>query len=148
MKTTIPHDCSADHVTARLDGSEKADHPRQRLACAIKACGYGEEAVTRLNDWWRYIGSRINIAEKVDAAGPFSSPAPTYVNEAVRFAIRAENHDLDIEEIVKYAWAKELAEQRRFYDEISREMLTRKVEDGTNHTLTNVFGHRYWTSFS
>ena len=148
MKTTIPHDCSADHVTARLDGSEKADHPRQRLACAIKACGYGEEAVTRLNDWWRYIGSRINTVEKVAASGPFSSPAPTYVNEAVRFAIRAENHDLGIEGIVKHAWAKELAEQRRLYDEISREMLVRKVGDGTNHTLTNVFGHRYWTSFS
>ena len=146
MKTTLPHDCSADHVTARLDGSEKADHPRQRLACAIKACGYGEEAVTRLNDWWRYIGSRINSVRSGEP-GPFASPAPTYVNEAVRFAIRAENHDLDIEEIVKYAWAKELAEQRRFYDEISREMLAREVEDGTNHTLTNIFNHGCWTSY-
>ena len=146
MKTTIPHDCSADHVTARLDGSEKADHPRQRLACAIKACGYGEEAVTRLNDWWRYIGSRINSVRSGEP-GPFASPAPTYVNEAVRFAIRAENHDLGIEGIVKHAWAKELAEQRRFYDEISRDMLVRKVGNGTNHTPTNVFDHRYWTSY-
>lgn len=147
MKTTIPHDCSADHVTARLDGSEKADHPRQRLACAIKALGYGDEAVTRLNDWWRYIGSNINTVEKVAAAEPFGSPVPGYANAAVRFAIRAEGYSLGAEKIIEHAWAKEFAARRRLYDEISRDMLARKVEDGANHTLTSVFGHRYWTSY-
>ena len=139
MKTTIPMTARQTTSQRAPDGSEKADHPRQRPPAPSKPKATAAKRHPP-NDWWRYIGSRINSVEVVSPTD--RSPAPTYVNEAVRFAIRAKPQ-FDTSKNRHYAWAKRVAEQRRFTMKSAGDARQEKPSKTAPTPSPTSFNHRY-----